>query len=260
MDKAAPVVTAVLVAAAALATAVVLEVRLRTGMPMADIADDWRRLGAPRAVALVASNAALRVWGAFDTFHAKTMYRADWEIETICPGATALRRGWRVVREEACRARFGPAQECHDACRITDGSWDMALLKPHGQPFSPRVRALLPQTCQMLTDMGVEMALLSRLQPGTVLPTHTGPSYSVLRYHLCLEGDGRAHIRVGEQVYHWRPGEHVVFDETTPHSAANPVDAGPRLVLFADVVRPLVGLAPVLRAAESLTAGLHGWR
>ncbi len=249
-------------AVAALAGGLVLEARVRTGLPLAILSRDWRRLGWARATVLTCCNAALRCWAAFDPFVERPIYRSDREIEAIAPGAGRLKRRWREVAGEAGRmvARgLAAAQSCHQSCQITDDRWDMCLLKRHGEPFSPEALARMPETCRLLAGMGVEMALLSRLAPGTTLPVHTGPSFAVLRYHLCLEGDGLASIRVGDQLYRWRPGEHVVFDETVPHAAHNPRHAGPRLVLFADVVRPLAGLAPVLRAAERATAGMHGW-
>lgn len=252
-------VIAAVTGALGLVLLVLMEARHRTGLPVRDLARDWRHLGWPRAAVLACSNLALRFWAAFDTFPQRPVYRTDREIEAIAPGAAGLKRCWTVVAGEAHAARFSRAQSAHAACQITNDAWDMFMLKRHGEAYDERARRLMPLTCRMLERMGVEMALLSRFAPGTTLPTHTGPSFAVLRYHLCLEGDGRAWIQVGDQRYHWRPGEHVIFDETVPHSAHNPADARPRLVLFADVVRPLAGLAPLLRAAETATAGLHGW-
>jgi beta-hydroxylase len=46
------------------------------------------------------------------------------------------------------------------------------------------------------------------------------------------------YIVVDGQPYHWRDGEAVIFDETYIHTAENKTDQ-PRIIMFADVERPL---------------------
>jgi len=238
--------------------AVLIEIRQRSQMRWCEIVADWRRFGVGRSAACIASNALLRAYAAFHPFHQRAVYRSDAEIEAIAPGAGALRAAWRVVRDESRRAPYRAAREMHGGFEITDDAWDIWVLKRHGCEFTLQAARAMPTTCGLLREMGVDMALLSRLAPGTTLPRHTGPSFCFMRYHLCLEGDGRASIEVDGNTYVWHPGEHVVFDETRPHSAHNPPGAAARVVLFADVPRP--GLDWLVRIGTRLTAGAHGWK
>jgi aspartyl/asparaginyl beta-hydroxylase (cupin superfamily) len=240
--------------------AVVLEIHLRSKMPWLTIIKDWKRFGWRRSAVCVASNAALRVWAAFDTFPQRPLYWSDAEIEAIAPGACALKRRWKVVRAEALTAQFLCAQDQHSGFNLTEDLWGISVLKEHGRPCSIRALSRMPKTCQLLLDMGADMALLSRLSPGTTLPRHTGPSFCFLRYHLCLKGDGRAELEVGPMRYQWKEGEHVIFDETLPHAASNPEDAEDRIVLFVDIPRPIFGLAPLVRCGTRVTADMHGWK
>ena len=239
---------------------VFVEIHLRSHMSWPAIVKDWERFGWGRSAACIVSNAVLRVWGAFDTFPQRPMYRSDAEIEGIAPGACALKHSWRTVRCEALRARFRPAQNQHSGFDLTTDPWDISVLKEHGRPFSLKALAGMPETCRLLEAMGADMALVSRLSPGTTLPRHTGPSFCFLRYHLCLKGDGRAELEVGPVRYRWEEGGHVIFDETLPHAARNPPDAGERIVLFVDVPRPMVGLPPLVRLGTRCTGQMHGWK
>lgn len=242
------------------AVLIVAEIHLRSQMPWSAIIKDWERFGWGRSAACVVSNAALRVWAAFDAFPQRPLYWSDAEIEAIAPGACQLKRQWRTVRQEALTARFRRAQEQHTGFDLTEDPWAISVIKEHGRPCSLRALALMPETCRLLSEMGADMALLSRLSPGTRLPRHTGPSFCFLRYHLCLKGDGRAELEVGPVRYRWKEGEHVVFDETLPHAASNPENAEERIVLFVDVPRPLLGLPPLVRLGTRATAEMHGWK
>jgi beta-hydroxylase len=61
-----------------------------------------------------------------------------------------------------------------------------------------------------------------------------------MRYHLGLvtPNDDGCYIEVDGQVYSWRDGEDVIFDETFIHKAENRTDVE-RLILFCDVARPM---------------------
>jgi hypothetical protein len=246
------------VALIVLITAVVLtlvEIRVRSDMPWPEIWDEWRRFGYARSMACVAANAGLKLWAAFDPFCPQTIWRTG--VHKLVPGSGALRANWRAVLAESERLSLAPIQNMHGGFQLTRGRWQAFVLKKHGQPFEPDALERMPRTCALLAGMQCEMAMLSNLGVGTRLKRHTGPFYGFLRYHLCLKGDGLAELSVGTEKYRWQPGEHVVFDETQPHSACN-LGKVDRLVLFVDIVRPL-GLGPIVRAGTRLTTGWHGW-
>jgi len=88
---------------------------------------------------------------------------------------------------------------------------------------------------------GLTTAFFSILGPGKHLPEHRGPYKGVPRYHLALlvpGPPGACRIRVGGTEATWQEGRSLVFDDTYPHEAWNETGQD-RVVLFADVVRPL---------------------
>ncbi len=91
------------------------------------------------------------------------------------------------------------------------------------------------------TIPGLTTAFFSILGPGKHLPSHRGPYKGVLRYHLALlvpGPPGACRITVGGQTAEWKEGASLLFDDTYPHEAWNDT-ASDRVVLFADVLRPL---------------------
>ena len=68
------------------------------------------------------------------------------------------------------------------------------------------------------------------------LPPHRGPYNGVLRLHLGLivpEPREQLGIRVGKDVYRWREGEALIFDDAYEHDVWNRTPHT-RAVLFAD--------------------------
>jgi ornithine lipid ester-linked acyl 2-hydroxylase len=75
-----------------------------------------------------------------------------------------------------------------------------------------------------LPKPGLITVLFSILEPGKHLPAHRGPYNGVLRLHLGLivpEPCERLGIRVENQIYRWREGEVVIFDDSYEHEAWN---------------------------------------
>jgi len=98
-------------------------------------------------------------------------------------------------------------------------------------------------------------AMCSILSPHKHIPAHGGPYKGVLRYHLALivpSPDGKARIRVGDDIRPWVEGKSLVFDDTWEHEAWNDTE-GTRVVLFVDFKRPLRGFA---RAVNELVLKL----
>ena len=83
--------------------------------------------------------------------------------------------------------------------------------------------------------------MYSILEPGKHLPPHRGPYNGVLRLHLGLivpEPREQLGIRVEHDVYRWREGEAVIFDDAYEHEAWN-YTPHTRVVLFVDFRKPL---------------------
>jgi aspartyl/asparaginyl beta-hydroxylase (cupin superfamily) len=88
---------------------------------------------------------------------------------------------------------------------------------------------------------------ISTLKPGVLLRPHYGPFRGAWRYHLGIsvpEGDLGIRLTTPSnesETYRWKEKEGVVFDDTLLHTAWNYTDT-PRIVIFADVIKPLTGI------------------
>jgi beta-hydroxylase len=92
----------------------------------------------------------------------------------------------------------------------------------------------------------VHAAMFAVLPPGSKLNPHRDPFAGSLRYHLGLStpNDDACRIYIDGNMYSWRDGQDIVFDETYVHSAANDTNQT-RIILFCDVERPLH--TPIMR-------------
>jgi aspartyl/asparaginyl beta-hydroxylase (cupin superfamily) len=122
-----------------------------------------------------------------------------------------------------------------------DSGWKTFLLAGYGFKSDANI-ALCPQTwaaCQAIP--GLITVMFSILEPGKHLPPHRGPYNGVLRLHLGLivpEPREDLGIRVENEVYRWRDGEAVIFDDAFEHEAWNRTPHT-RVVLFVDFRKPL---------------------
>jgi ornithine lipid ester-linked acyl 2-hydroxylase len=116
-----------------------------------------------------------------------------------------------------------------------------------------------PRTAALLDAVpGLKTAFFSILSPGKEIGVHRGPWRGVLRYHLALrvpEPASACGIRVGGEEAHWEEGRSLLFDDGYEHEAWNRTD-GLRVVLFADVLRPLRPPADQLNRALVKAIGL----
>ncbi len=119
-----------------------------------------------------------------------------------------------------------------------NSKWQTSWLRVYNNSISnsyPRLSEILNRHPEVTTCM------VSILEPGMELRPHHGPFKGILRYHLGLViPEGEIGIMVGGETYRWREGEGVVFDDTYLHSAWNRTSER-RIVLFADIIRPLNG-------------------
>ena len=99
----------------------------------------------------------------------------------------------------------------------------------------------MPETwriCQKIP--GLITVMFSILEPGKHLPPHRGPYNGVLRLHLGLiipEPRDQLGIRVENELYRWKEGEAVIFDDAFEHEAWNDTPHT-RVVLFVDFIKP----------------------
>jgi aspartyl/asparaginyl beta-hydroxylase (cupin superfamily) len=173
------------------------------------------------------------------------------------PWVPRIEREWRTIRSELERVLArkdelpGFQEILPDVASVSrDRGWKSFMLTGMGVT-SKRNTGLCPETWRVLQQIpGLSMAMFSIFEPGKRLPPHRGPYNGVLRLHLGLivpePGDDVA-IRVGSQVCRWEEGRALIFDDSYEHEAWNESDRI-RVVLFADLVRPLRFPANVVNA------------
>jgi beta-hydroxylase len=165
---------------------------------------------------------------------------------THFPELELLRRNWQAIRDEALQL-FADGQ-LRAAAKFNDigfnsffrTGWKRFYLKWYGD-FLPSATHLCPKTVELVEQIpSVNAAMFALLPPGGRLNQHRDPFAGSLRYHLGLATPNSSDCRifVDGQMYYWRDGEAVVFDETYLHSAENNTGQ-PRIILFCDVQRPL---------------------
>ncbi len=166
----------------------------------------------------------------------------------VFPWTTAIERDWRAIRAELDRVLTrkddlpGFHELATDIATISqDRGWKTFFLCGYGFRSDNNIK-LCPQTwaaCQNIP--GLITVMFSILEPGKHLPSHRGPYNGVLRLHLGLivpEPRQQLGIRVEQDVYRWKEGEAVVFDDAFEHEAWNRTPHT-RVVLFVDFRKPL---------------------
>jgi aspartyl/asparaginyl beta-hydroxylase (cupin superfamily) len=166
----------------------------------------------------------------------------------VFPWTKEIERDWRAIRAELdhvlTRQQDLPGfhEISADVASISqDRGWKTFFLAGYGFRSTPNIN-LCPNTwaaCQKIP--GLITVMFSILEPGKHLPPHRGPYNGVLRLHLGLivpEPREALGIRVAKDVYRWKEGEAVIFDDAYEHEAWNRT-AHTRVVLFVDFVKPL---------------------
>jgi len=162
------------------------------------------------------------------------------------PDLVKLRGSWQVIREEAsqllARGQIAVATGHNDLGfnSFFKNGWKRFYVKWYGAPL-PSALAHCPKTVALLESLpSVHGAMFALLPPGGKLNPHRDPFAGSLRYHLGLitPNDDACRIYIDGNMYSWRDGQDIVFDETFVHSAANDTQQT-RVILFCDVERPL---------------------
>jgi len=168
--------------------------------------------------------------------------------KAVFPWTRAIEGEWRVIQAELHRVLTrkdelpGFHELASDVSTIsTDRGWKTFLLAGYGYRSENNI-GLCPETWRICQNIpGLITVMYSILEPGKHLPPHRGPYNGVLRLHLGLvvpEPRDQLGIRVEDQLYRWREGEVVVFDDAYEHEAWNRTSQT-RVVLFVDFRKPL---------------------
>ena len=169
------------------------------------------------------------------------------------PELARLRDNWQTIRDEALQLlRHGQitASTGHNDLGFNSffkNGWRRFYLKWYDAPL-PSALEFCPKTVALLAQVPtVHGAMFAMLPPGGKLNPHRDPFAGSLRYHLGLAtpNDDACRIYIDGNMYSWRDGQDIVFDETFVHSAANDTQQT-RVILFCDVERPLH--TPIVRA------------
>jgi beta-hydroxylase len=173
------------------------------------------------------------------------------------PQLDCLRENWQTIRDEGLRlfdeGYIRAAAKYNDLGfnSFFKSGWKRFYLKWYDD-FLPSARNLCPQTAELLASIpSVHAAMFALLPPGAKLPSHRDPFAGSLRYHLGLATPNSESCRifVDGELYYWKDGEAVLFDETYIHRAENQTNQQ-RLILFCDVERPL---------SNPIARGLNRW-
>ena len=169
------------------------------------------------------------------------------------PDLKILRDNWQVIRDEAQglygQGMIGPSDGTNDLAfnSFFRKGWTRFYLKWY-RDYLPSALSDCPKTVALLRQApSVKAAMFAVLQPGSHLGPHRDPFAGSLRYHLGLvtPNSDDCRIFVDGNMYSWRDGKDVMFDETYIHWADNKTDEY-RIILFCDIERPLKG--PISRA------------
>ena len=145
--------------------------------------------------------------------------RPFWPAADV-PEARALEASHGVILAEltALLDGFSP----YRSSVVSSGGWsDFQLFASCRQDVSHT--ASCPQTAELLASlprlnsMVFGSQFFSRLEGGTHLDAHCGPSNLRLRVHLGLVVPPGCRIRVGDEVREWKAGECLVFDDSFEH-------------------------------------------
>jgi aspartyl/asparaginyl beta-hydroxylase (cupin superfamily) len=126
-------------------------------------------------------------------------------------------------------------------------AWRTLYLKVYNGWFEKNV-AKFPLTYALLKNMpNVTCVMFSVMEPGNVIPVHSGVMRGILRYQipLVLSPQGECTIEVSGVRRQYRLGEPLMFDDNNPHTVSNFTD-GARVILFLDVQKPSSTLVRLL--------------
>jgi hypothetical protein len=157
-----------------------------------------------------------------------------------------LEEQYPQIRAEIERVLDTPADPVlptvDDAALIRRGSWKQAHLFRDGR-WQDQVCARFPVITAIVRDIpevstfNPGVITVSRVEPGTHIMPHCGPTNAVLRVHLPVTVPPGVWIRVGDQKLTWDEGKCLVFDDSFEHEVAHE-GTEDRVVLILDMLHP----------------------
>jgi aspartyl/asparaginyl beta-hydroxylase (cupin superfamily) len=173
------------------------------------------------------------------------------DIGTTRPELLELDRNFPVIRQELVgilpekqvipRYHELDQMQYNISARVdSDRDWKIYPLNIMGvkpEAFCARC----PRTMALLDGIpDLFEAFFSILEGGKSIPAHDGPYRGYLRYHLGLVVPEKnpPSIRIKDQVYTWKEGESVLFDDSWNHEVYNQC-AEDRVILIVDILRPM---------------------
>lgn len=193
------------------------------------------------------------------------------DIATTRPELLDLNRNYSAIREELLsilpekqaipRYHELDQMQYEISARVDpDKDWKVYPLNIMGvkpEAFCARC----PRTTALLGGIpGLFEAFFSILEGGKTIPPHEGPYRGYLRYHLGLVVPEKnpPSIRLKDQLYTWKEGESVLFDDSWEHEVYNRCE-GDRVVLIVDIRRPMpFPFDAVNRVAQSIMKQVYG--
>lgn len=174
------------------------------------------------------------------------------------PELAPIKNNWKIIQEEVLNlyknGYFGSTTKPGSSASFDLGfrtffkyGWSKFYLTWYGYTHNS-AKMLCPNTVKILASIPeVNGAMFSLLPVGSQLTSHLDPLAVSLRYHLGLSTPNSNHcfINVDGKDYSWRDGEAFMFDETYRHYAKNNSQQY-RLILMADIARPMLTIGPLV--------------
>jgi aspartate beta-hydroxylase len=157
------------------------------------------------------------------------------------PGALALEQNYEAIRREILSLAATEFQAEAEGLKER-GAWDVFLFYERGRKNDencarcPVIARLIESHNTVRTQAGLLYA--SKLNPGTHIKPHRGPTNLRLRCHLGIKiPEGDCGLKVGGESRRWQEGRCLVFDDSLVHEAWNH-SPEPRIVLIIDFWHP----------------------
>lgn len=167
------------------------------------------------------------------------------EMASNFPRHVVFEDRWEEIRDEVLavydKEGMGKIKGDMFFQNIADDNWKKFYIKWYG-PVLEDAKQKMPKLASLVESMPeVRCAMISVLEPGSIIKPHVGPFRTSLRYHLGLQTPNdhdNCWIKVDGIKYSWKDGEGVLFDDTYVHEVQNNTKEK-RVVLFCDVQRSL---------------------
>ena len=163
----------------------------------------------------------------------------------IIPESSILTKNWKIIRDEALLHYTNFKTITNDLffknLVKNESDWNKLYIKFYSDKIDPLAKKLCPKTCKIIEQIpNLKLAFISVLAPNAKIIPHHGIYKGVLRFHLGLStpNSPNCFISVNNQIYYWKDGEGIIFDDTFEHYVENNTDKN-RIILFCDFNRPL---------------------